>query len=385
MKMKNIFIIGARGYHASYGGWETFVSNLVDYYNDSNTRFYVGVLTENEEKDKVLEKVNDNLYLNYIYVNKDMGSPKMFLYTIKSYIECLKFIKKNNLKDSYIYVLGLKLGPMLWFNKLLRKKYNIKIMVNPDGLEHKRNKWNKIVKFCFLLSEWSMVNHSSMVICDSLGIQNYIEDRYKKVKGKTAYIAYGAKEYDFNNIDEDKILKEYKLKKDEYCLMVGRCVPENNYELVINEFMKSKIKKDLIIITNLSSSNYYQELIEKTGCKKDKRIKFINGVYDGDKLATIRKNAYLYIHGHSVGGTNPSLIEAISLTDLNILYDVCFNHDIGVDTCLYFKDEGSLTKILNDKKMMDDSKKRLGSKAKELFYSKFTWEKIVEEYKKIFK
>ena len=59
--MKNIFIVGSRGYHASYGGWETFVSNLVDYYNDSNTRFYVGVLTENEEKDKSLEKINDNL------------------------------------------------------------------------------------------------------------------------------------------------------------------------------------------------------------------------------------------------------------------------------------------------------------------------------------
>ena len=383
--MKNIFIVGARGYHASYGGWETFVSNLVDYYDDEDVRFYVGELSEDESKDKIVERVSDKLYLNHIYVKKEMGSPKMFIYSIKSYLEALKYIKKNNLKNSYIYVLGLKLGPMLWFYKGLRRKYNIKVMINPDGLEHKRNKWNKVVQFCFLLSEWSMVNHSDMVVCDSLGIQNYIEGTYRRVRGKTVYIAYGAKEYDFKNIDEEKILKEYKLRKDNYCLMVGRCVPENNYELVIKEFMRSKLKKDLVIITNISGSSYYQELLDKTGCDKDKRIKFINGVYEEEKLATIRKNAYLYIHGHSVGGTNPSLIEAISLTDLNILYDVCFNHDIGADTCLYFKDEGSLTKLLDNKKTLDDSKKKLGDRAKKLFEDNFTWKKIVDEYKEIFK
>lgn len=382
--MKNIFIVGARGYHASYGGWETFVSNLVDYYNDSKVRFYVGELADVQDKDKTMEKINDNLYRIYTYV-KEMGSPKMFIYSIKSYLEVLKYIKKNNLRNSYIYVLGLKLGPMLWFYKRLRRKYNIRVMVNPDGLEHRRSKWNKIIQFCFLLSEWSMINNCDMVICDGLGIQEYIEGKYKKLKGKTCYIAYGAREYNFDNIDEDKILKEYKLKKDNYCLMVGRCVPENNYELVISEFMKSKIKKDLIIITNLSSSNYYDELVSKTNCSSDKRIKFINGVYDQEKLATIRKNAYLYIHGHSVGGTNPSLIEAISLTDVNVLYDVCFNKDIGGKTCLYFKDEGSLVKVLDDNKLLTDSKKKLGVKAKKLFYEKFTWEKIVEQYKTVFK
>lgn len=383
--MKNIFIVGSRGYHASYGGWETFVSNLVDYYCDKNVRFYVGVLTEDKDKDRVVEKVNNNLYLNYIYVNKDMGSPKMFIYSIKSYLESLNYIKKNKLKNSYIYVLGLKLGPMLWFYKRIRRKYNIKVMVNPDGLEHRRSKWNKVVQFCFLLSEWSMINHCDMVVSDSLGIKSYIEGKYKRALGKTTYIAYGAREFDFDNVDEDEILSEYNLKKDSFCLMVGRCVPENNYELVIREFMKSKIKKDLVIITNLSSSNYYDELVSKTGCDKDKRIHFINGVYDGVKLATIRKNAYLYIHGHSVGGTNPSLIEAISLTDLNVLYDVCFNHDIGMDTCLYFKEEGSLTRVLDDKKILDSSKKKLGVMAKENFKNNFTWEKIVLEYKKIFK
>lgn len=384
MFMKNVFIVGARGYHAKYGGWETFVSNLVDHYNDKSTKFYVSELSSFKEKDNKYTKINNNLSVNSVYV-KDIGSAKMFIYGMKSYIYALKYIKKNKIKGAYIYVLGLKLGPMLWFYKILRKRYNITILVNPDGLEHRRSKWNKIVQFCFLLSEWSMINHSDIVVCDGLGIQNYIEDKYKKLKGKTKYIAYGYEKIDFININENKILIKYNLITDNYLLMVGRCVPENNYELVINEFMKSKIKKELIIITNLSSSNYYQELIEKTNALKDKRIRFIDGVYDKNELATIRKNAYLYIHGHSVGGTNPSLIEALSLTDLNILYDVCFNHDIGLGNCLYFKEENTLTKLLNNTKLLNDNKKKLGKLAKEHVENNFTWDIIVSKYKEIFK
>ena len=117
--MKNVFIVGARGYHANYGGWETFVSNLVDYYDDSKTRFYVGELSLN--KDKSLDKINDNLFIMPTYV-KASGSVRMFIYTIKSYLFSLRYIRKNKLENSYIYVLGLKLGPMLFFNKILRHR-----------------------------------------------------------------------------------------------------------------------------------------------------------------------------------------------------------------------------------------------------------------------
>ena len=135
----------------------------------------------------------------------------------------------------------------------------------------------------------------------------------------------------------------------------------------------------------LKSSNYFNELVLKTECLKDKRIKFINGVYDQLKLAVIRKNAYLYIHGHSVGGTNPSLIEALSLTDLNILYDVSFNKYAGADSCLYFKDNNSLTVILNNSKELDKIKKEKGVMAKKIVKNNFTWDIIIDKYKEIFK
>ena len=127
------------------------------------------------------------------------------------------------------------------------------MIVNPDGLEFKRSKWGKIAKMFFLLSERFMLKSSDIIVCDSLGIKDYVDEKYPKLSNRTTYIAYGSNTFDFKSITESDILKEYDLKRDNYCLMVGRCVPENNYELVIKEFMKSNIKKDLVIISNLNN------------------------------------------------------------------------------------------------------------------------------------
>ena len=379
---KNIFIVGSRGYHYNYGGWETFVSNLVDNYNDPDTNFYISMITDN--KSELEYSPSNNIVVNPIYV-KNKGSIKMLIYPIKAMDYYLKYIEDNKIDNAYIYVLGLKLFDYLKRKRKLIKRLGIKVLVNPDGLEHKRSKWSYPIKKFFLLSERLMLKYCDLIVCDALGIEEYINNKYPKLKNKTTYIAYGTNKVDLNKIDEDKILDEYKLEKDNYCLVVARCVPENNLELIIKDFMNSNIDKELLIITNLSSGSYYDKLVNITNCNNDKRIRFIDGVYDEVKLACIRKNAYLYIHGHSVGGTNPSLLEALSLTDLNILYDVCFNHDVGKDSCLYFKDSGSLTKLFDDKKMLDKNKQTLGKKAKDIIKANYTWDIIVDKYKDIFK
>ena len=379
--MKHVFILGSRGYHENYGGWETFVTNLVDNYNDSDTKFYISKITTKNEEDKEISK-NINIFPIKV---KNEGSFNMFLYSVRSIDKVIKYISNNNIEKSYIYILGLKSLNYLSLKRRKLKKLGVTILVNPDGLEFKRSKWGFVAKKFFILSEHFMLKASDMIVCDSLGIKDYVDLKYPKLKEKTTYIAYGSNTFNFKGVDEANILKEYNLKKDNYCLMVGRCVPENNYELVIQEFMNSKIKKDLVIISNLKSSNYFNELVLKTECLKDKRIKFINGVYDQLKLAVIRKNAYLYIHGHSVGGTNPSLIEALSLTDLNILYDVSFNKYAGADSCLYFKDNNSLTEILNNSKELDKIKKEKGVMAKKIVKNNFTWDIIIDKYKEIFK
>ncbi len=378
--MKHIFIIGSRGYKANYGGFETFVTKLVDNYNDSNVIFHVSGLSN--DKNILNNKINDNLISDSFNI-KANGGLKMLLCTIKSFLFYIKYIKKNNINNCYIYVLGLKLGPLLKIYKNKLKRYGITVMVNPDGLEYKRSKWNNLVKKFFLLSEKWMLLNSDIIVCDAIGIKEYIDNKYSSLKDKTIYIAYGTDDFNFANVNDEEILKKYKIKKDSYFLMVGRFVPENNYELVINEFMKSKIDKRLIIISNISSSNYYSEVVSNTNCNKDKRIIFIDGIYNEIELSTIRKNAYAYIHGHSVGGTNPSLLEALNLTDLNILYDVNFNRDIGNDSCLYFKEDNSLTNIIDNINKYD--RKKMGKSAKKIIKENFTWKIIVNKYKDVFK
>ncbi len=378
--MKHVFIIGARGYHAKYGGWETFVSNLVDYYDDKRTVFHISMYTDNKLLKE--EKIGDNIIVNPVYVGVK-GSAKMFLYTVKAFKYYIKYVEEKNIDNPYFYILGLKLFNYLKLKRRKIKKLGINIIVNPDGLEWMRSKWSYPIKKFFLMSEKLMLNYSDQIVCDSLGIEEYVLKKYPNLKGKTTYIAYGYEEVDLKKVNQNKIMNEYNIKKNDYLLIVGRCVPENNYELIIGDFMKSKINKNLVIISNLSSTDYSKKL--KEIAEGDKRIIFIDGVYDKEKLAIIRKNAFAYIHGHSVGGTNPSLIESLSLTDLNILYDVCFNRYAGEDSCLYFKEEGSLTELLDDEKELENQKKLLGPKAKKRVKENFTWKIITDKYKKIFK
>lgn len=376
--MKHVFIIGSRGYHAKYGGWETFVSKLVDNYNDKDTIFYISSLSDTLSSEY---KVNDNIIVKPIYVKEHMG--RMLFCTIKALNYYLKYIEKYDIKNAYIYILGLKLGPVLKFKRNKIKRLGVTTIINPDGLEYKRSKWGPLVKKFFLLSEKWMLNSCDLIVCDALGIQKYINSKYPKLKNKTTYIAYGTDKINLNNVDTKSILKEYNLETNNYLLIIGRFVPENNYELIIKSYMKSTTKKELIIISNISMTNYYNTLVKNTNCLSDKRIHFIDGVYDEIKLSVIRKNAYAYIHGHSVGGTNPSLLEALSLTDLNILYDVEFNKDVGRDACLYFKNENDLVKILDNLEKFD--KKTMGASCKEIIKNNFTWNIIVKKYKKIFK
>lgn len=376
--MKHVFIIGARGYHAKYGGWETFVTKLVDNYHDKNTIFHISELSKVEKEEY---KINNNIILKPIYIKGETG--QMLFCTIKSFNYYLKYIEKHNIKNAYIYILGLKLGPYLKLKKRKLKNLGINTIVNPDGLEHKRSKWNFLIKRFFLISESWMLKNCDLIICDAKGIKKYVDNKYPKLRNKTTYIAYGTDKIKFNLVEEQNVLKEYQLESKNYLLIIGRFVPENNYELIIKSYMKSNCSMKLIIISNISMTNYYQELTKNTNCLNNSNIVFVDGIYDEKKLCIIRKNAYAYLHGHSVGGTNPSLLEALSLTDLNILYDVEFNRDVGLDSCLYFKNEEELIKILNNiLKYYYQSK---GKKCKEIIENNFTWNIIVKKYKKIFK
>ena len=383
--MKNIIIIGARGYQFNYGGWETFVTNLIQNYNDKSVQFHIPELNHNKKENKsILNK--DGVSCLQIYVPK-IGFVTMFLYAIKALKYLKNYIKKNHLENVVVYVLGCRVGPFYPFLIHSLKKQGIPIYLNPDGLEWMRDKWAWWIKECFKLSEFIMVKHSDAIICDSKAIQNYIDQRYQKFHKKTYFIPYGA----YLNEKEEKtdlvnsLLKKYKIKENNYYLIVGRFVPENNFELIIREFMKSKTNKDLVIISNVIENKFYKKLKKKTRFFEDKRIKFIGPVYDKPSLLYFRKNAYAYIHGHSAGGTNPSLLESLATTKLNILFNAIYNVEVGLTSALYFsRMPNDLVRILNKCETFDSKLiKKYATLARERIKSAYSWESVVKEYKKL--
>ena len=269
-----------------------------------------------------------------------------------------------------------------------------KVYLNPDGHEWMRAKWSAPIRKYWKASEGMMVRNSDLIICDSINIEKYIHEQYdgKAIGGRnpqTTYIAYGA-DLTMSNLsdDDDKLLNWYHkngLSCKNYYLVVGRFVPENSFEIMIREFMKSKSKRNFALITNVNDK-FLHELEQKLHFRVDKRIKFVGTVYDQELLKKIRENAYAYFHGHTVGGTNPSLIEALGSTNLNLLIDVGFNREVAEDCALYWtREPGNLAQSIDQAdEMKDEDIIELGDKAKERVARYFTWDEISKKYEGIF-
>lgn len=382
--MKHVFIIGSKGIPAKYGGFETFVEKLTEGQKSKVIKYHVSCLANNDKEFEYNGARCFNIKVPSI------GAAKAVYYDIFALKESIKYIKENNIKKSIIYILASRIGPFVGYYKKKLKKLGGTLIVNPDGHEWKRAKWNKAIRQYWKISEKHMVKHADLLICDSKNIEKYIKQDYKQYNPKTTFIAYGADTEKSKILDDDSTLiqwyKEKHVKKKEYYLVVGRFVPENNYEAMIIEFMKSKTNKDFVLITNVEKNKFYEELREKTKFDKDKRIKFVGTVYNQELLKKIRENAYGYFHGHEVGGTNPSLLEALATTDLNILLDVGFNREVGENGALYFnKESGNLSTLIDNLQVYDEvAAARLGDLAKDRILREYTWEKIINDYEETF-
>ena len=380
---KNIFIVGARGYKFNYGGWETFVTNLILNNKNEDFEFYIPHLTFIKDEDKKINRV-DGVICPLIYTPQ-RGFATMFNFTIKAMNYVTKFIQENHLKNTVILLLGCKVGPLIpiWKNKLKDTKF----IINPDGLEWKRDKWSWWIKECFKISERMCVKYCDCCVCDSKAIQNYIDEKYENYQTPSSFIAYGAYENQkaYKNSIVRELWKKYDIKDKNYYLIVGRFVPENNYEIMIREFMSSNTKKDFAIITNVNDK-FLNQLEERLHFKKDSRIKFVGTVYDQELLMKIRENAYGYFHGHEVGGTNPSLLEALGSTDLNLLLNVGFNREVAQDGALYWdKKTGDLSKLIEKADIMSaEQVKNLAEKAKLRIREAYSWEYICKKYENVF-
>ena len=380
--MQHVFIIGSRGLPAQYGGFETFVDQLVSHQVSPDIQYHVACLS------------NDQAYQHFDYQGVDcytinppkLGPARVIAYDMMAINYALKLIKKQGIEQPIFYVLGNTIGAFV--APFARKIHKIggRFYINPDGLEWKRAKWAKPIQAYLKYSEKIMTRHADLVISDNPGIESYIKEAYPW--SQTTYIAYGTDLSPTSLTSQDwkvrELYQKWQTQEKNYYLILGRFVPENNYETAIREFMASSSKRDLVIICNNEGNPYFEELRTWTGFDQDPRVKFVGTVYDQDLLKYIRKEAFAYIHGHEVGGTNPGLLEALALTDLNLVLGVSFNQTVAKDTAHYWtKETGNLAHLINHVDSLEDVSE-WGQRAKANMKQNFTWEKIVGEYEELF-
>ncbi len=382
--MQHIFIVGSKGIPGAYGGYETFVDKLTEYHRDNEQLKYHVACKDTENR----EEEYHNARCFHIKV-PNIGPAQAIYYDVAALHRCCAYIEKNQIPHPIVYVLACRIGPFAAHYQRRIHKLGGVLYVNPDGHEWLRAKWAPSIRKYWKLSEKMMVKHADLLICDSVNIEKYIQETYAAFRPKTTFIAYGAETRKSALTDEDEKLTAWYAEKGlapgEYYLVVGRFVPENNYETMIREFMRSKTARNFALITNVSDG-FLEELKKKTGLDRDPRIKFVGTVYDKELLMKIRENAYGYFHGHEVGGTNPSLLEALGSTRINLLLDVGFNCEVGEDAALYWtKEPGNLAALIERADSLGEEEiVALGEKAKKRIAVAYSWEYITGRYAEVF-
>lgn len=399
--VQHVFLIGAKSLGA-YGGYETFINKLTEYHQDNLKIKYHVACKANGDGSMNPYKINGAVVLNekeFVYHNahcfrvkipEKFGSAQAIYYDCVSLRESIRIIKSQGISKPIVYIMACRIGPFMkkYYNQI--HKLGGKVYLNPDGHEWMRTKWSPLVRKYWKVSERMMIKYSDLDICDSANIEKYIHECYdgKGLKGSspnTTFIAYGAETRQSILDDNDpkfvEWLKEKELECGKYYLVVGRFVPENNYETMIREFMKCHSEKSFAIVTNVNDK-FLTELEKKLHFKKDDRIKFVGTVYDQELLMKIRENAYGYFHGHEVGGTNPSLLEALGSTKLNLLLDVSFNKEVAEDTAIYWsKEKGNLAALIDRADKMSTSKiEEFAKKAKQRIKDVYSWQYICDRY-----
>jgi glycosyltransferase involved in cell wall biosynthesis len=282
--------------------------------------------------------------------------------------DILSFLKVPKSAD-VVLVLGVSGCLILPFYRLFSKK---KLVINIDGLEHRMEKWGKMAKAFLKFSEKLAVRYADVVVSDNKGIQDYVKEEYGK---DSVLIAYGG-DHVIRDIDpsfEKDVLNRFSLEPGNYAVTVCRIEPENNCHVTLEAF--SRTDKKLIFIGNWNRSEYGRELKEKYS--KFSNIIIQDPIYDVDILYALRKYAGQYIHGHSAGGTNPSLVEAMFFGCPILAYGCVYNRESTSGKALYWADADEFVALLNDGDMD-------GTIMKQIAEEQYTWKKITKQYEELY-
>ncbi|PHM58616.1 DUF1972 domain-containing protein [Xenorhabdus sp. KK7.4] len=355
--MKKVAIIGTVGLPACYGGFESLVENLT-FYSSSNIAYEV-FCSEKHYKQKI-EYYNK---AKMIYSSLNANGIESIPYDIISLIKCLK------IKPDVTLILGVSGCVFLPIYKLFSSS---KVITNIDGLEWKRKKWGFIARKFLKFSEYLAVKYSDVIISDNQVIAEHVEKTYGK---NSKVIAYGG---DHAIVKNNNISSSKNDENDNYFLSLCRIEPENNIELILSAF--TEIKSPLKFIGNWDSSEYGRNLKKKFD--KYNNIQIIDPIYDINTLYKLRSNCKGYIHGHSAGGTNPSLVEAMHFEKPIFAFDCNFNRYSTENNAFYFSTSQELIEKLSS--VTNESMNNCSEIMKEIALRKYKWDIITHMYEKTY-
>lgn len=356
MQNNKIAIIGTVGIPAKYGGFETLTEYLTEHLGC--TLDLTVFCSSKAYPDK--PHTYNNATLVYISLNPN-GIQSIF-YDIVSMLKALK------LSDTLL-ILGVSGCIALPLIRLISRK---KVIVNIDGLEWKRAKWNRATKWFLKLSEMFAVKFSNTVIADNKIIKDYVMKEYGR---HSMLIEYGGDHVKYLPLSTE-LKKAYHLTDKPYAFKVCRIEPENNIQIILEAFCQ--VDFPFLLVGNFSNSEYGRKIVKKYSTIKN--IQLCDPIYDQDKLNQLRGNAAVYIHGHSAGGTNPSLVEAMNLGLPVVAFDVPYNRETTGDKALYFTTTGDLVHILQNEK---NTFHKMRETLKDIALSRHCWRKITKQYEEL--
>ena len=269
-----------------------------------------------------------------------------------------------------VYMLGVGAGFAAWIPRL----FGAAVWINSDGMEWKRTKWSLLQRMYLAVAEAASVLFASRIVADADTIAEYLRDRYPGLK-KISTIAYGA---DIPALTpERQILNEWKLNPDGYYLIVCRLEPENNVFEILEGFERANSSLPLVVLGNVENPNAYVRKLLEFGSD---RIRFVGTLFDRERLNALRYYARAYFHGHSVGGTNPSLLEAMACSNLVIAHDNPFNREVLGDSGLHWSTSDELASIVSAVDGLRVNADLRGKKAAEIVRSRYQWDHIADVY-----
>lgn len=356
--MKKVAIVGIQGVPAKYGGFETLVENIIG--DNCSPEICYTIFCSGKDFAEHLDvyKGAKLKYIPFFRANGAQSTP----YDIISMLKCIRGFDT-------VLILGVS-GCI--FLPVFRLLYHKRLVINIDGLEHKRAKWGKFAKWFLRTSEAMAVRYADAIIADNKGIQDYVNDVYHK---SSELIAYGG-EHAQKNVPIEKqleILNKYGVEPNNYSISVCRIEPENNSHIICEAFAKTGM--NLIFVGNWNRSDYSRSLKEKYSVYKN--IRMIDSVYDLDELYALRNQCECYIHGHSAGGTNPSLVEAMTFGKPILAFDVVYNRETTENKAFYFNDCEELISLLSIKCKNGDAMKEISSR-------RYTWSNIAKQYETLY-